>query len=252
MVPGWSPCNRRVIHQPAMIRHHFEIIPVIDVRQGVAVHAVGGDRQNYRTLETPLACAADPVAVARGYMALHPFRTIYIADLDGIQGRGRDRTLVGRLEREIPGVEFWIDDGAATLEEVAERLTGRRSSVVVGSETLTDRRLFAELAGGELRRLVLSLDHRGEARLGPDWLFADPAQWPERVIAMQLGLVGRRAGPDLGLLEALLADKGGDRRVYAAGGIRDAGDLDAVRRAGAAGALVATALHQGNIKAGDL
>ena len=42
------------------------------------------------------------------------------------------------------------------------------------------------------------------------------------------------------------------RRVYAAGGVRNRADLEALRAAGAAGALVATALHAGTIKAGDL
>ena len=36
-----------------------------------------------------------------------------------------------------------------------------------------------------------------------------------------------------------------DKRVYAAGGIRGAADLAALARAGIAGALVATSLHNG-------
>ena len=40
--------------------------------------------------------------------------------------------------------------------------------------------------------------------------------------------------------------------LLAGGGVRDAGDLRALARAGAAGALVATALHGGAIGAADL
>ena len=46
--------------------------------------------------------------------------------------------------------------------------------------------------------------------------------------------------------------RAGGRRIYAAGGVRDRADMIALHAAGAAGVLVATALHAGTIKAGDL
>ena len=67
----------------------MQIIPVIDVRHGLAVRAVRGDRSNYRPIVTPLSASADPVDVVRGYMRLFPFKALYVADLDGIEGRGR-------------------------------------------------------------------------------------------------------------------------------------------------------------------
>jgi phosphoribosylformimino-5-aminoimidazole carboxamide ribotide isomerase len=68
---------------------------------------------------------------------------------------------------------------------------------------------------------------------------------------MTLARVGAREGPDLSRVAEVVA-RAGARRVYAAGGVRDANDLEALRRSGAAGALVATALHAGTITAGDL
>ena len=92
----------------------MDVIPVIDVRHGVAVHARQGQRDQYKPLETPLARGSDPVAVARGFLSLFPFRTIYVADLDGIEGRGRHEGLAARLTARLPGVEFWIDGGIST------------------------------------------------------------------------------------------------------------------------------------------
>src|SRR4051812_22084695 len=89
----------------------MDVIPVIDVRHGVAVHARQGQRDRYKPVETPLARGSDPVAVARGFLALFPFRSIYAADLDGIEGRGRHEGLAARLTAGLPGVEFWIDGG---------------------------------------------------------------------------------------------------------------------------------------------
>ncbi len=80
----------------------------------------------------------------------------------------------------------------------------------------------------------------------------DEAQhWPEAVIVMTLARVGSGDGPDLERIASIVAAAGG-RRVYAAGGVRDRADIEALHAAGAAGVLIATALHAGTIKAGDL
>lgn len=91
----------------------MRLIPVIDIRGGEAVAASRGDRANYRPLETPLAESADPVAVARALHALFPFPTLYVADLDGIEGRGADLAMQRRLADAWPGRELWIDGGLA-------------------------------------------------------------------------------------------------------------------------------------------
>ena len=73
-------------------------------------------------------------------------------------------------------------------------------------------------------RLVLSLDYKGPTPLGPPDIFANVDLWPERLIVMTLAAVGGTAGPDLARLAEVLA-VAGQRRVYAAGGVRDASDL---------------------------
>ena len=72
----------------------MDVIPVIDVAQGRVVRAARGDRANYKPIETRLAAGSDPASIARGYKSLFPFRRIYVADLDGIEGRGRNVHLV--------------------------------------------------------------------------------------------------------------------------------------------------------------
>jgi phosphoribosylformimino-5-aminoimidazole carboxamide ribotide isomerase len=68
---------------------------------------------------------------------------------------------------------------------------------------------------------------------------------------MNLDRVGSGEGPDLGLVARLHACRPAGE-VYAAGGIRGPDDLLAVRSAGAAGALLASALHDGRLTAADL
>src|SRR5262249_59090623 len=91
-------------------------------------------------------------------------------------------------------------------------------------------------------RVILSCYCRVSAVQGPPQILDDPSAWPARVIAMTLARVGSGAGPDLDRLAAVRRIAAG-RRIYAAGGVRDAADLAALACAGLAGALVATALH---------
>ena len=68
---------------------------------------------------------------------------------------------------------------------------------------------------------------------------------------MTLAKIGGGAGPDLARLAQIKA-RAGSREVYAAGGLRGAEDLAALAGLGIAGALIATALHEGRIGAREL
>jgi phosphoribosylformimino-5-aminoimidazole carboxamide ribotide isomerase len=63
---------------------------------------------------------------------------------------------------------------------------------------------------------------------------------------MNLHRVGSDKGPDLGLIVGLARRVPGCQ-VYAAGGVRSVEDLEEIAAAGAAGALLASALHDGRI-----
>jgi uncharacterized protein related to proFAR isomerase len=243
----------------------MQVIPVIDVRGGVAVAARHGDRARYRPLETPLAASADPISVARGLADLFPFQTLYVADLDGIERGVPDLETQRRLAGAWHGAELWIDDGSSGSEIADVRGAHSRQPPRIGSE-LHDPKMKSHVLGSEslqslddyararslaAPQVPLSLDFRGDDFVGPPELLADAALWPERVIVMTLARVGSGEGPDLDRLRDVIA-RAGSRTVFAAGGVRHAGDLAALRDIGAAGALVATALHQGRITRGDL
>ena len=80
---------------------------------------------------------------------------------------------------------------------------------------------------------------------------AEPALWPQRVIVMTLARVGSGAGPDLRRLATIQSIASG-REIYAAGGVRNADDLWALKEVGVSGALIATALHERQIVRSDL
>lgn len=229
----------------------MDIIPVIDVARGKVVRAVQGQRAAYRPIETPLAETSEPGDVARGLRALYPFRKVYVADLDGIEGRGRNTHLVPILSQALPHTELWIDAGSGSRSAARAVLAAPVATLVVGSESLESVRVWHDISAEAPARTVLSLDFRGSEFMGPDALLADASLWPSCVIAMTLDRIGSDGGPNIELLEGIVA-RAGMRRVYAAGGIGNRADLERVRQAGAAGALVASMLHAQKISAGDL
>lgn len=219
----------------------MHVIPVIDIKGGVVVHARAGARASYRPIDTPLANSADPLDVMRGLLALYPFESLYVADLDGIERGDVDHATQQRILDAWPGRRVLIDDGRPGLRPQSQ--SGRRVDVF-GSETITSAE---QLAAAQ----VLSLDFRGEQFVGPAALLDNAAAWPREVIVMTLANVGMGGGPDIRRVRDVIARADG-RAVYAAGGVRHLDDLKALREAGAYGALVATALHNGQIKTRDL
>ena len=227
----------------------MEVIPVLDLKEGVVVHARMGRRDQYRPIETPLASTSNPVDVARGLLAIHPFETFYIADLDAIENAGNNDAALTRLKTELPNLVFWVDNGVADLARANSWLDVGLGNLVLGSESQRDGALVRRLSGDN--RVILSLDYRGDAFLGPVALLSDAADWPRKIIAMTLARVGSANGPDLNRLAAIKA-AAPDKLIYAAGGVRDPADLAALQHAGIEGALVASSLHNGKLTGAQL
>jgi phosphoribosylformimino-5-aminoimidazole carboxamide ribotide isomerase len=230
-----------------------KLVPVIDLLRGEVVHARRGERAAYRAIESRLCIGADPVTVVQALLRLHPFRTLYIADLDAIQGAGNHDAILVRIHGAFPELELWVDSGISGSRAVSDWLAADLGSAVIGSESLRHesalREVLTQLRGsGKSTSWVLSMDFRADTFLGPAGLLEDASLWPGRVLAMNLARVGSQLGPDVQLIERLVR-MAPDCEVFAAGGVRDATDLEAAAAAGATGALIATALHDGRIGA---
>ena len=208
-----------------------------------------GDRASYRPLESPLSPTSDAVNVVRGLLGVFPFRTLYVADLDAIQGDGDNVPVLRRIRKELPALQMWVDNGAADTLAVEALIGAGLGTPVIGSESQHDSTLIAQHR--DSMRIVLSLDFRGDAFQGPQEILAEPALWPHRIIVMTLARVGSGVGPDLERLASIQSIAGG-REIYAAGGVRNATDLRALKKTGVSGALIATALHEQRIVRSDL
>jgi len=226
-----------------------ELIPVIDLMGGAVVHARRGVRDTYRPIVTPLCDGAEPIAIASALMALAPFRTFYVADLDAIAGKAGHDDVITRLQGRFPEIELWVDAGEADAVALTCRRAAGLGRPVVGTETMRgDKAGVAALASGPA---VLSLDYGPEGPRGPAAFHEQAELWPEAVIVMTLARVGGGDGPDYTRLGDII-EQAGERRIYAAGGVRDADDLQRLADLGVAGVLVASALHDGRLSQDDL
>jgi phosphoribosylformimino-5-aminoimidazole carboxamide ribotide isomerase len=237
----------------------MRVIPVIDLKSGAAVHAVRGERERYRPLRSRIVDGADAVEVARAVRARFGLDELYVADLDAIAGGSGADDVVAALAREA---RTMVDAGVASTAGVARLLELGVARVVIGTETLPAAAAFTRLrAEVPDAPLVLSLDLRAGRVLSPDPALAGLAAadalarladaGAREAIVLDLARVGSGTGPDVRTIHRLHA-RCPDVELLAGGGVRDAGDLRALARAGAAGALVATALHAGAIGPDEL
>lgn len=208
-----------------------------------------GLRDAYKPIETPLSPTAAIRSVAKGLRRIHPFPAFYVADLDAIEKGSDPLANADALTFLQPRPEVWLDAGFRSARDIERALAGSQISVVLGSESQADADLLAAL--GAHPRLILSLDFRNDALMGPPAILLQPGLWPKRVIVMTLDKVGARRGPDFERLQAI-REVAGNREIIAAGGVRNANDLERLGDIGIAGALVATSLHSGELGAAEI
>jgi len=231
----------------------MRVVGVIDLKDGLAVHAVRGERERYRPVSSVLTGQdGDPLALARALRSELGLEELYVADLDAITGARSLSPAIGALAQEA---NVMVDAGVSEPERARELLALGARRVIVGTETLSGPdaldRLLADIPG-----LVLSVDLRDGRLLSPDPRLTGLAA-PDALarlyrpalreaIVLDLARVGSGAGTDVELFAELHAAFP-DLELLAGGGVRDVEDLRALGAAGAAGALVATALHGGVI-----
>lgn len=233
------------------------VIPVLDLKGGQAVHAIRGKRVHYQPVRGVLGDGEDVLGLATAYRDRLGCQTLYVADLDAISGLPGHLRLLRSLS--ATGLRLWVDAGISKIDQALALIELGVTKVIIGSETLDSPDQLVDLATHlSPARSVLSVDLIGGVLQAPkeistpkDLLQLAVVHNIESVILLDLDRVGAAAGPPLALL-ASLHKSFPSLSLYAGGGVRDQADLKALERAGAAGALVATAFHQGILSAMDL
>ncbi len=228
---------------------------------GEVVHAVRGDRANYRPVQSVLADDAKPLSVARALQEATKCDEFYIADLDAIMGGQPQWNIIQEIANGVRAklsVDAAIEDSAKAIKLIeagAER-------AIVCSETLRDldeSKAIRNALPGE--RLLFSVDvvkgrvlSRCPALRDVDPLVALDLmanQGWSRFIILTLDQVGAGSGVDLSLLKAA-NDRFPELSLIAGGGVRSPRDLRQLASINMSGVLIATSLHLGWITPLDL
>ncbi|MEO1956945.1 MAG: HisA/HisF-related TIM barrel protein [Methylophilaceae bacterium] len=232
----------------------MHIIPVVDLLNGLVVHAKKGIRSEYHPIQSSLTDSSHPVDIVKAFQRLHPFKTLYVADLNAIQdlkntGECHHRILA-MIHQTFPDLTIWVDSGINSLQKT-EKWAADYIQIVLGSESFSSIAQYQSFTSKLTRPFTLSLDFSPQGYLGPEALLQDQKLWPTETIAMTLSQVGTNAGVDTQIIQSLLSKT--DRQgIYAAGGIRDINDLLQLKQQAAKGALIASALHNKQLTSKDL
>ena len=238
----------------------MEIIGVIDVKDGQAVHARGGRREAYAAVSNVAGTAinGDPVRLARLYLETFGIHDIYIADLDAITSRPPQYDVIRAVSRL--GVRVCADSGVTTREDARELVRAGANTVVVGLETLPSFETLMDIRDNAAASTMFSLDLRDGVPMGSLAADSSPEQVAQRlrgrgvaeIIVLDVGRVGSGRGPDVEMLWRIMKAITPAQRLFAGGGIRNIEDLRLLAAMGCDGALVATALHDGRLTPVDV
>ena len=229
----------------------MQIIPVIDLYKGLVVHAVSGDRNNYKAINSKICSSADPFDVVESYLNLFNFKSIYIADLDALEQQGNNSEVVKSICNTFSNVEIWLDCGISIekylLQEPYDNLR-----LILSSESIDTSSTFITILDQYSEHcFILSLDYKANELLGTDDLFNIKKYWPKDVVVLNLNNVGVNQGfkyPSQLKQHNLI----NNFNVYCGGGIRNADDINKLSSIGFSGVLISTALHSQTISGEEI
>lgn len=231
----------------------MQVIPVIDLLNGEVVHAKKGLRQTYQRMQSALCPTCDPLTVVAALLAIHPFKQLYIADLNAIQklpNKTRSNyACIAQISLAYPELELWLDAGFKHSADLFEWQT-LNVRIILASENFHDMHDYLTLCQHQ-HDFILSLDFFSDGFHGPQALLKQTEDWPERVIIMSLSDVGANQGFNKTRL-VQIGQSNQSSLLYAAGGVRNEQDLLSLKALGVHGALVASALHNQQISGASL
>jgi phosphoribosylformimino-5-aminoimidazole carboxamide ribotide isomerase len=238
----------------------MQVLPVLDLLNGIVVRGVGGRRDEYRPVESRLVDKADAFSVARAFRDQLGLSRLYIADLDAILDGHPNLDVYRSLSQE--GFELLVDAGLRSVDAAAPVVSAGATQLIAGLETWPGPDELARLVNAFGQRVIFSLDLKNGRALGDlqRWETVDPCEIGCRavragiseMIVLDLAQVGGGSGiSTVGLCRDLLAHCG-DLRLITGGGVRDASDLWQLQEAGIDAVLVASSLHDGRIGRGEV
>ena len=211
----------------------MEIIPVIDLMNGLAVSGKSGNRKEYVSIKSVLCDSSNPLDVIAKYKE-NGAKKVYIADLNSIMGTGDNFEIVKSLDI------FKIVDFGVTDKKDLENVKKYVNMTILGTETLNDISILKE------ENIILSLDFKDGKLLNynlEEILSEIDKKTP--LIILDISSVGTQKGINVELIKDIL--KKTDNPIYIGGGIKSEDDLKISKELGISGVLIGTTIHNGKL-----
>lgn len=238
----------------------MEILPVIDILNGIVVHGIAGRRDKYGPIVSGLTSSHEPITVSRAIRAEFGLNRIYLADLDGILHCRLNETVYRRLIDD--GFELLVDPGIHEPQLAAQLAEIPGVNIVVGLETCRSPADLATMVNHQ-SQITFSLDlFSGIPRLHQTacgWS-ANPDEIARQavhcrvgsLIVLDLADVGMGTGGSTDALCQAIRDEFPEVRLIAGGGVRGPDDLQRFVALRVDAVLVASALHDGRLCRTDI
>jgi 1-(5-phosphoribosyl)-5-[(5-phosphoribosylamino)methylideneamino] imidazole-4-carboxamide isomerase/N-(5'phosphoribosyl)anthranilate isomerase len=225
----------------------LELLPAVDVADGLAVRMVQGEAGSETSYGDPLDAALAWQRAGAEW--------IHLVDLDAAFGRGSNAELLAKVVRTVD-VRVELSGGIRNDGSLRAALATGCARVNLGTAALEDpewtRKAIAEFGD----RIAVGLDVRGTTLAARGWTKEGGDLWETlarldadgcgRYVVTDVIKDGMLRGPNVDLLREVCRRT--DRPVVASGGVSSLADLEALRALvpeGVEGAVVGKALYAG-------
>jgi phosphoribosylformimino-5-aminoimidazole carboxamide ribotide isomerase len=226
----------------------FAILPAVDILDGKAVRLLRGD---FGRIEVD---AGDPLELVRRAAATRP-PLVHVVALAAARDGGAPVELAAAAVAAAAPVPVQLGGGVRSPRDAEALVAAGVERVVVGTAAFGETPLRAFVHALDVR-LAVAIDVADGIVRTAGWLESSELTTAEAlarcteagvatVVCTAIDRDGARGGPDLVLLQEVRERFAG--RALAAGGIRDAADVEAVRALGLDGVVVGRAWLDGSL-----
>ncbi len=229
----------------------FRVIPAVDLKGGKVVRLVQGRREKVTVeIENPVEVARD--WVRRGARVLH------VVDLDGaFEGKLFHEDVVVEIARFA---EVQVGGGIRDLR-IAERLIDKGvDRVIFGTLAVKDIEAVKRFAREYPKRVMVAIDSKGDRVVVEGWVKRTeltPLELAKVYEDCEVSILYTNVDVE-GLVSGIEIEKIANvvenvsLPVYVAGGVSCLEDVKAIKRCGAKGVVIGSALYTGKLKLEDV